>query len=930
VVPLPLLCPITLTSTINFEASTSYGCAASSSLRTNVLADDALKVMTTRLLQPDYDDDSTTILPSFASLRRRTLDTLYPAASSQTNDDREGPARVDKSPKGSVDEHIQSLVDLINQHPSFSTLSSCSGRISLFDPHLRQCREVPKSSDYSDEESTARAQPDEAEGGAANDDSQINGSSAKSASGKGGAGGWLFVSHDEVADPLKIVNLLDDKQTPDDGDNCTENGALLAFKVEPMLLHVAAASLERGQQLLQVALRTGFRESGLVVTSSRVTVAVRSHSLALHVPLSSRPGPMRPSDEYLVSLVGEGNRRLRTNMQRIRALYDEIESSLFQPSGEISRAAGDPCVRAPCNVCAARIPDLKIWGQTAVAVPEGPDSWSLLAFGGYGDGPESSSDSRASNQRSGSVFRLQLSSSGEWRTSWERLETSLGGLGTPSALDLDTEATDFVPREGLASCILQLVQSDSELTSNGSPPALIMLFGGRTSPTKPLDELLLCQYRQSLKCVSFVKPTDIRGQPPSPRWGHTVTPVTGEPGGEKSRRLALVFGGRNETEALASMHVISLREGERKCHLIWESVVFHGIQSPMRRFHHDTVLLNDCLFVLGGLKSTSDLLEPLRETSLFASTPAVVGFSLDVTSDPITASARVVKADDACFAQLHRFGHRASVLGVRSNEAILCLTGGVPVSNQEDDEVDSMPLAFLRVNLGPRKDAKVEMLRDVEWASHEESFDLGTLVHHDACVVWRVGGDRETATLVVVGGGVPGFGFRPCFAHSHAFTIASVPAPRTTEAAPRVDASVIPSFRSAPTAPTTNVGNMSGAIAVAHVRQHDAKAFKEWLVGRGFLDMRYRMAPANRHTTALAAAPDTCIAVPMTREGWEAFDEYQRRRQAGTKDDRAESMLSAIVDRGMQALPRSTRTYARHRPVATKAAHTSCSNSVSR
>jgi tRNA wybutosine-synthesizing protein 3 len=899
----------------------------------HVLVDDALKVMTNRLLQPDYDDDSATILPSFASLRRRTLDTLYPAASSQTNDGHEGPVRVDKSPKGSVDEHIQSLVDLINQHTSFSTLSSCSGRISLFDPHLRQGREVPKSSD-DPMESTARVQPDEAEDGAAHDDSNGSGSSAKSASGKGDAGGWLFVSHDEVADPLKIVTLLDNNQTPDDGDNCIESGALLAFKVEPMLLHVAAASLERGQQLLQVALRTGFRESGLVVTSSRVTVAVRSHSLALHVPLSSRRGPMRPSDEYLVSLVEEANRRLRTNLHRIRALSDEIESSLFRLSAEISRAAGDPCVRAPCDVCAARIPDLNLWGQTAVAVLEGPDLWSLLAFGGYGDGPESpSSDARASNQRSGSVFRLQLSSSGEWRTSWERLEISLGGLGTPSALNLDFGATDFGPREGLASCIV--TQPDSELTDNGSPPALIMLFGGRTSPTKPLDELLFCQYRQSLKFVSFVKPKDIRGQSPSPRWGHTVTPMSGEPGGENSRRLAVVFGGRNETEALDSMHVISVREGESKCHLLWESVVFHGIQSPMRRFHHDTVLVNGHLFVLGGLESTSDLLGPLRETSTFDSKPAVVGFSLDLTSDPITAKASVVNADDSCLAQLRRFGHRASVLDVRSNEAIFCLTGGIPVSNQEDDEDDLMPrpVAFLRVNLEPGRDANVQMLRDIDWASHEDSFDLGTLVHHDACVVCRDGGDFETTTLAVVGGGVPGFGFRPCFAHSHAFTIASAPSPRTKEPAPHVDASVIASSRAAPTAPTTKVeiqpSNMPGAIAVAHVRQRDAKSFKEWLDGRGFLDMRYRMAPANSHA-AREAAPDTCIAVPMTREGWEAFDEYQRRRHAGPKDDRAESMLSAIVGRGMQALPRSTRTYARHRNVATKAATTSCSSSVSR
>ena len=69
------------------------------------------------------------MFPSFPSLRERNLITLY------------GDTKVsgdftdkDKSPKGSVDYKIRPLVDLINRHPEYVTLSSCSGRVALFDP----------------------------------------------------------------------------------------------------------------------------------------------------------------------------------------------------------------------------------------------------------------------------------------------------------------------------------------------------------------------------------------------------------------------------------------------------------------------------------------------------------------------------------------------------------------------------------------------------------------------------------------------------------------------------------------------------------------------------------------------------------------------------------------------------------------------------
>jgi tRNA wybutosine-synthesizing protein 3 len=89
------------------------------------------------------------MLPSFPALRERNLRTLYGDdykeyivnGSTVGGRTRKGGATstntmtfVDKSPKGSVDVRIQPLVNLINCHPDYVTLSSCSGRVALFDP----------------------------------------------------------------------------------------------------------------------------------------------------------------------------------------------------------------------------------------------------------------------------------------------------------------------------------------------------------------------------------------------------------------------------------------------------------------------------------------------------------------------------------------------------------------------------------------------------------------------------------------------------------------------------------------------------------------------------------------------------------------------------------------------------------------------------
>lgn len=85
----------------------------------------------------------------------------------------------DLSPKGSIDEGIQGLIDEINALDGCVTTSSCAGRISVF----LEGRKKAASSELESE---------------IDDGSRIESATGAGVGGKGGGGRWLFVSHDPV------------------------------------------------------------------------------------------------------------------------------------------------------------------------------------------------------------------------------------------------------------------------------------------------------------------------------------------------------------------------------------------------------------------------------------------------------------------------------------------------------------------------------------------------------------------------------------------------------------------------------------------------------------------------------------------------------------------------------------------------------------
>jgi len=166
-------------------------------------------------------------------------------------------------------------VHALNRHGDYVTTSSCSGRVALF--------ESP---------SAGRA-----------------------------AGRWLLVEHRTVTADELILAL--DNGSVADGSNGAP-GPLVTFKLEPPILHVQCRNLDAAQRLLAAATISGFRESGIVLsTSSKVMLGIRTTANTLELPFaqggSGRAALLVP-DAYVTFLAEHAAEKFHANQRRTDAL----------------------------------------------------------------------------------------------------------------------------------------------------------------------------------------------------------------------------------------------------------------------------------------------------------------------------------------------------------------------------------------------------------------------------------------------------------------------------------------------------------------------------------------------------------------------------------------------------------------------------------
>jgi tRNA wybutosine-synthesizing protein 3 len=237
----------------------------------------------------------------------------------------------DLSLKGEIDEAALPVLNIINSHPNYLSTSSCSGRIvfwadeSYLETSNRSYNSISSLDNDTDNHSTHR-------------------SSAKACSGK-----WLMVSHDKLEENWKhqlesSFASIAQYDSQSFNEQHLKGASVLYLKMEPFILHIEACNSEYGQALLQLALQSGYRNSGLTVTKKRCIVAVRS-TLKIDAPIALLKGNNLSwivSEDYLKVLRVIANDKMKVNEEQHQRLLKTLEQSLSNvvpPSSKLCRGS---------------------------------------------------------------------------------------------------------------------------------------------------------------------------------------------------------------------------------------------------------------------------------------------------------------------------------------------------------------------------------------------------------------------------------------------------------------------------------------------------------------------------------------------------------------------------------------------------------------
>jgi len=169
----------------------------------------------------------------------------------------------DNSNIGRWDEKIARLCEKINKKQEYYTTSSCSGRIVLI-----------KQSEKKQE------------------------------------GLFLFRTHEKISfnELKKELGKI----------TRTSQKDLIYFRQEPCILHIACKTLEDAQNLLNKSKLAGWKNSGIMASTNRVVLEMRSTEF-IQMPIISR-GNLIVDDKFLKILVSETNRKLERTFGKILKL----------------------------------------------------------------------------------------------------------------------------------------------------------------------------------------------------------------------------------------------------------------------------------------------------------------------------------------------------------------------------------------------------------------------------------------------------------------------------------------------------------------------------------------------------------------------------------------------------------------------------------
>ncbi|XVE87787.1 hypothetical protein DITRI_Ditri19aG0016100 [Diplodiscus trichospermus] len=489
---------------------------------------------------------------------------------------------TDKSPKGTLDTPIIPLLNAINNHPSYFSTSSCSGRISI----LSQPNPNPNS----------------------------NHPTKKKARG----GAWIFITHD-TADPDSVISLLFTDST-----KFTQISELV-FRFEPLIIAVECRDLSSAQNLVSLAIACGFRESGITSVSKRVIVGIRC-SIRLEVPLGDTQKIM-VSKDYVRFLVEIANEKMEANRKRsegfLKAFLKGHDGALGNANGsmriesgdcnedqdDLDRSFGDtqePILSEKasfsceslagtgvpsCSFSISQMPiagepieRLFLWGHSACTL-ESPDEAKVLIFGGFGGNGRHArrNDSFLLDPLHGTLKEINVVKSPSPRLGHTSSLVGdcmfvIGGRADPLNILNDVWVLNTVKYEWRLLDCTGIAFPPRHQHAAAVVGSKIYVFGGLNNET--ISSSLMVLDTKNLLWEELV----VHGEWPCARHSHSMVAY-----GSK----LFMFGGYSGGKALGDLYSFDIQT------CLWKVEKLGG-RSPHARFSHSMFVYQSYIGIIGG------------------------------------------------------------------------------------------------------------------------------------------------------------------------------------------------------------------------------------------------------------------------------------------------------------------------------------------
>ena len=549
----------------------------------------------------------------------------------------------------------------------------------------------------------------------------------------------------------------------------SERDYRVVYKFEPFVLHVQCRSIEAAQELLQIALDCGFRESGLCLGRRKIMCAIRTTAHSLEVPLMDTDAAAKQSpgivgllvnQEYLKYLVVLGMEKHKINLAKHTKLEKALKSHFLlqneRPSDSGSCAAKYNLLEQSTITTENKVENsetlLLRWGHSAVKVGR-----KVLLFGGFG-----CQVGRSCHQRLNDLVVVDFveDSSGVKFKIIESFSPSTDpGLYAPC------------PRVSHSACSLNCTTSSKD--------GILLLFGGRTSPSCPLNDFFICNiddvrneaalndaHQRKQDRVRYFSPSiyvseDRTSTEIEPRWGHSGAEVLrlidDVPSSKSSTRVetdyCVIFGGRSLNKIFSDVHLVSVFGEAPNFHAMITKPTIAG-KGPSKRFNHSACLVDNQVFIHGGYQNLN-IENQDEEYSTFGILGDVFILSGKSSQSSSSSMSRLswTRLDYAI--SFPRYSHQCVAIG--SNQVFVL--GGI----SPETESTTFAISF---------DIVSETVKLVPVVSQKEQIMLARFSLVNFSILQPdVGLNKKTHVLLAIGGGALCFSFGFCFNKTSSYSL---------------------------------------------------------------------------------------------------------------------------------------------------------------